>query len=255
MSAVTYILYIVTGLLHQLAAYVIPFRPVQGRADIRWDFIGLIAAVAFGYASVFFIETPLLSAIFDSEWNQTWYEWIVKQPLWLLIVTAIVLTDFCLYWTHRLLHSKYLWHTHAWHHAPKYLWWMAGLRGSPLHVIMNFAPSALVYAFFPTPDNGPIAVALALHTIVNQHYQHSNIKFPFASQLEWVFVTPRYHFVHHSANPIFTNSNYGFVFSVWDRMFATYTDPTQVSLDEELGLDYRNSNLRLLFGLPPQNNN
>jgi sterol desaturase/sphingolipid hydroxylase (fatty acid hydroxylase superfamily) len=64
-------------------------------------------------------------------------------------------------------------------------------------------------------------------------------------------VTPRFHFVHHSTNRSIANSNYGFIFSVWDRLFGTYTDPAVVPPDDSLGLGYEISSWRLVLGLPP----
>jgi hypothetical protein len=66
-----------------------------------------------------------------------------------------------------------------------------------------------------------------------------------------VLVTPRLHFVHHSAKAHVANSNYGFIFSVWDRVFGTYTDPATIPLDDPLGLGYEVSGWRLMLGLPP----
>jgi sterol desaturase/sphingolipid hydroxylase (fatty acid hydroxylase superfamily) len=85
-----------------------------------------------------------------------------------------------------------------------------------------------------------------------QHYTHSNVRIPFARYLELVFVTPRYHFVHHSIDRHLSNSNFGFLFSLWDRILGTYTDPGTIREDEPLGLDYSNAKWRLLIGIPPR---
>jgi sterol desaturase/sphingolipid hydroxylase (fatty acid hydroxylase superfamily) len=71
-----------------------------------------------------------------------------------------------------------------------------------------------------------------------------------ARHVEKLFVTPRMHFVHHSARKDYSNSNYGFVFSIWDKMFGTFTDPDSVAKDDKLGLDYNDSKWRMLIGLP-----
>ena len=72
-----------------------------------------------------------------------------------------------------------------------------------------------------------------------------------APTLEYVFVTPRFHFVHHSVDRRFSDNNFGFLLSIWDRLFGTYVPPEAVDENEPLGLDYANSKLRLLAGLPP----
>ena len=102
------------------------------------------------------------------------------------------------------------------------------------------------------PDAALISGVLLFEDVSNQHYLHSNLRCPFAQQLEHVFVTPRYHFVHHSAIPHVANSNYGFIFSLWDRLFGTFTDPATIAPDDALGLGYDVSGWRLALGLPPR---
>jgi sterol desaturase/sphingolipid hydroxylase (fatty acid hydroxylase superfamily) len=55
-------------------------------------------------------------------------------------------------------------------------------------------------------------------------FTHANIALPEALDrtLRWLFVTPAMHLIHHNPNPVATNSNYGFSFSFWDRLFGTY---------------------------------
>ena len=95
-----------------------------------------------------------------------------------------------------------------------------------------------------------IATVLFLIDTSNQHYIHSSLGVPVAALLERVLVTPRFHFVHHSAREHVANSNYGFMFSLWDRMFGTFNDPANVASNDPLGLGYEISGWRLMVGLP-----
>lgn len=56
--------------------------------------------------------------------------------------------------------------------------------------------------------------------------------------------------VHHSVERKYSDTNFAQIF-VWDKLFGTYTDPASVPEDAPSGLNYQNTNLRLLFGLPP----
>ena len=47
--------------------------------------------------------------------------------------------------------------------------------------------------------------------------------------LEWIFITPSNHRVHHAQNPLYMDRNYGGVFIIWDRLLGTF----QEELDEE----------------------
>lgn len=237
------------GLFQQGLSLLFPFRRIRARPEIGWDVIGVVCAMAFIYFAESLLAIPsdwVLGFASMDGWSSTVESW----PWWLAAPLYVILADLGAYWAHRLLHTRALWATHAWHHSPRYLYWASGLRGSPIHTLLLVLPYALVYIFFPIPDIESVAVAIAILDIGNQHFIHSNIYVPFQQRLERIFVTPRFHFVHHSTIRSFTNSNYGFIFSWWDRLFGTYTDPEAVPADDPLGLDYEKSNLRLLLGLP-----
>lgn len=252
MSPTKIAIYILVGvLLHAISKYV-PFRKHNTQIELKWDIFGVGMTVACTVLYGYLIGGPLLSWMQSFASIKDWHSFILTLPWWPMVALNFILADFLNYWGHRALHSELLWHGHAWHHAPKRLWWMAGLRGAPLHVIINILPYTLTWLIFPTKAGGLVGMALALFAIGNQHWQHSNIKIPRSRLVELIFVTPRYHFVHHSANIQYTNSNYGFITTIWDRMFGTHTDPDTVPLDEPIGLDYENSNLRLILGLAPE---
>jgi sterol desaturase/sphingolipid hydroxylase (fatty acid hydroxylase superfamily) len=66
-----------------------------------------------------------------------------------------------------------------------------------------------------------------------QFWEHTNVRVS-VGVLRWIIITPDYHRVHHSTRH--NRSNFGTTFSVWDRIFGTYTDPATVAPDEPLGL-------------------
>ena len=66
----------------------------------------------------------------------------------------------------------------------------------------------------------------------------------------WLMKFVYKHFVHHHPNPKYTNSNYAFVYSIWDRAFGTYTPPDTVAEKGLLGLDYETSTATLIVGFP-----
>ena len=58
------------------------------------------------------------------------------------------------------------------------------------------------------------------------HFSHANIKMPIKleSLISYVFVTPSFHRIHHHFTLPHTDSNYGNIFSIWDRLFGTYME-------------------------------
>jgi len=235
------------GMAAWLVALLIPFRHAVARAEIGWDVLGAVCSYVFAS----YAELPLDAGIdWAGNYLGRWPEAIDSAPWWLTVPSYVFAADCGAYWAHRALHARCLWPTHAWHHAPRQLYWISGLRGSPIHILVLLTPYWVAFMLFPVPQAGLIGAALLVMDTGNQHLIHSNIKIPFTRHVEWVFVTPRFHFVHHNRRPEIANSNYGFIFSFWDRLFGSYTDPDSVSVDSELGLDYEISNWRLLLGLP-----
>jgi sterol desaturase/sphingolipid hydroxylase (fatty acid hydroxylase superfamily) len=238
---------VLLGLCIGALALAFPFRRSTFRPTLLRDIGAAIASVVFAAAADSFLDIP--EGSFRARLDG-WYGVVYEAPFWLVALAYIVFADFCAYWAHRALHTRWLWPTHAWHHSPQHLYWIAGLRGSPIHMLVISAPYYLAFALFPVPEAGVIATVLFLIDTSNQHYIHSNLGVPFAAQLERVLVTPRFHFVHHSAREHVANSNYGFIFSLWDRMFGTFNDPANVASNDPLGLGYEISGWRLMVGLP-----
>lgn len=171
-------------------------------------------------------------------------------PLWAQATVYLLLTDFLGYWAHRAMHGRWLWRVHAFHHSPTALNWMSGMRGSPVHMLLVLAPGAVVGAMVLAADSPALLLPLMVLEIGSQHFTHSNIRLPWARQLEWLLVTPRMHFVHHHRDPAHGNSNYGFYFSVWDHLFGTYTDAGRVGAGA-LGLEGEPRLGALMLGLRP----
>src|SRR5262245_28674545 len=60
---------------------------------------------------------------------------LLELPLAVRVVLYYMLADLGLYAVHRLMHTRYLWRIHRWHHSPPYTYWRAGIRASvPNHV-------------------------------------------------------------------------------------------------------------------------
>jgi len=67
--------------------------------------------------------------------------------------------------------------------------------------------------------------------------------------LEKIFVTPRYHHIHHSTNAEQHDGNFGVVFSVWDRVFGTSIDPDTTSPKQFGTGEPKRDPLRLMIGV------
>jgi sterol desaturase/sphingolipid hydroxylase (fatty acid hydroxylase superfamily) len=70
-----------------------------------------------------------------------------------------------------------------------------------------------------------------------------------SGRLEWIFVTPRYHHIHHSDNPEHYNTNMGSLFTFWDRLFGTYVNPDQVKANISFGTGEKHATVQMMIGV------
>ena len=160
-------------------------------------------------------------------------------PAPLLIVVGVLLVDLSTYGFHVLSHKvHWLWRLHRVHHNDPEVDLSTNFRHHPLESIVGtlFAAAVALVAGFP-PETVLVGQLLSLMV---EPLSHSNVRLPgwLENPVRLVFVTPDMHVVHHSADKAETNSNYGGIFSFWDRIFGTYVAaPARGYGDMQLGLE------------------
>ncbi len=239
-------IFVATGLACQLAERFWPYRRFDKPRTLRRDVLGFLW-VYFLYI----VSEKLFAAVSNLSPFAGMLQWRIqlreKVPGAVLLAAYIVLADFLQYWMHRLNHSRCLWHTHAAHHSVENMYWLAGARESPIHHLLLYS---VALPLTPLSPAGLGIWALFFLATLNQQLIHSNLSWRFGL-LEWLLVTPRYHILHHAAEADLHDKNFGFLFTIWDRIFGTYVDPNSVRKDFALGLTYDIRPLRLYLGLPP----
>lgn len=139
------------------------------------------------------------------------------------IALFIVLFDLAIYWQHRVYHMiPFLWRLHRVHHADPDYDVSTGIRFHPISIMLSMLIKMAVIILLGPP---PLAVLLAEIILnVTAMFNHGNIYLPpgVDAFLRKFLVTPDMHRVHHSVIPEETNSNFGFNFPWWDRLFGTY---------------------------------
>lgn len=196
-------------------------RARQARALPRW-------AANLGLLAVGVVALPLIVPIFAVPFAH-WAEerrvgvlhW-VSLPYPLKFLLGFVWLDFAIYWQHRLFHeTPFLWRSHRVHHADLDLDASSGARFHPteLAISMAFKWAAIAALGVHFLAVAGYEAALNFFSIL----QHSAIDLGrLDAPLRRVLVTPDYHRVHHSPERDETDSNYSFLFSIWDRLFGTY---------------------------------
>jgi sterol desaturase/sphingolipid hydroxylase (fatty acid hydroxylase superfamily) len=162
--------------------------------------------------------------------------WLALPPLPAAII-AVALLDFSFYAAHVSWHKfSALWPFHAVHHSDPAVDVTTTIRQHPVESLLRYAAmGAMAIAIGPSP------AAFAVYRVasaLNGFLEHSNIRVPqwLDGLLSLVTTWPNMHKVHHSRKPEQTDTNYGNIFSVWDRLFGTFT-PSREGANISYGLD------------------
>jgi sterol desaturase/sphingolipid hydroxylase (fatty acid hydroxylase superfamily) len=177
-----------------------------------------------------------------SEWSSREHFgllYILPVPLWLHCILALLMLDFIgAYLVHVIQHKiGWMWHFHKIHHMDTAIDATTALRHHPVESI--FRVIALFLAIITM--GVPIWMVMLYQTIsaFMAQFNHANIHLPkwMDNALSWIIVSPDMHKVHHSHYQPETDSNYANIFSLWDRLFGTFSkisDTTSIryGLDE-----------------------
>jgi len=159
-----------------------------------------------------------------------------SAPLALAVLVTVLLRSLSAYWAHRASHRiGWLWRLHRVHHSDTGVDATTGFRHHPVEQFVSFLCALPAIWLFALP---PTAVAIAeLVLLVAGIAEHANIRAEGRvwRAATWLFATPAVHLIHHSSRQVQTDSNYGSLFTVWDRLFGTWRDP-HVERVETLGL-------------------
>jgi sterol desaturase/sphingolipid hydroxylase (fatty acid hydroxylase superfamily) len=158
-------------------------------------------------------------------------------PPWATWALALLLFDAWMYAWHVLNHRVgFFWRFHRMHHSDGDLDASTALRFHPGEIALsNLARLAVLPLLGMTVMQLALYEALLLPVIL---FHHSNVAIPRRADaaVRWLVPTPWMHWVHHSDRRVETDSNYGSLLSVWDRLFRSFRlrdDPSRI----RLGLD------------------
>ncbi len=148
---------------------------------------------------------------------------IFDIPEALAVVVAVVLLDLAIYLQHLVFHAvPLLWRLHRVHHADLDFDVTTGTRFHPIEILLSMGIKFLIIVTL----GPPVLAVLIFETLLNvtAMFNHSNIAMPSPMDriLRGLLVTPDMHRVHHSIDRAESNSNFGFCFSLWDRLLGTY---------------------------------
>jgi sterol desaturase/sphingolipid hydroxylase (fatty acid hydroxylase superfamily) len=159
------------------------------------------------------------------------------DPVW-AGVAGFVILDLAVWLEHLASHRiPILWRIHRMHHADTGFDLTTALRFHPLEIVLSMVWKAAIVVALGVPVLAVLVFEIVLNGMAM--FNHANARLPLGLDraLRLFVVTPDMHRVHHSSIPAETDSNYGFNFPFWDRLFGTYTDQPRLGHDGmEIGL-------------------
>lgn len=144
-----------------------------------------------------------------------------RLPELALLILALLLDEFTVYWRHRAEHSAWLWPIHATHHSDEAVTWLTLLRKHPLsHLLGNLVDSVpLVLLGFPL---WAVAASSLLRTWWG-YFIHADLPWTLGSAGK-VLISPAAHRLHHIDDEVLKDRNFGGFVSIYDRLFGTFDD-------------------------------
>jgi sterol desaturase/sphingolipid hydroxylase (fatty acid hydroxylase superfamily) len=195
----------------------------------------LPVAIALGMATVW------------SESSQVGLLYHIDLPAWAELLLAILFLDLIAQYTvHYLLHHvKWMWRLHIVHHADTHVDATSGTRHHPGDLAFRLVAASVAIVAFGIP-----AIFYIIYRMLTPffgYFTHANIRLPgkLDRLLSYILVTPDMHKFHHHYQAPWTDSNFGNIFSFWDRLFGTlvYADTKDIRygldiMDDSRDLDF-----------------
>ena len=150
--------------------------------------------------------------------------WMPESPIWINIFFGILFLDLVgAYLPHWLEHKiKPLWMIHLVHHSDHHVDTTTANRHHPFESLIRFIFT--LFGVFLIGANIGIVMLYQSLSLISTQFNHANIKLPKKVDLflSYLFVSPDMHKTHHHYRLPYTDSNFGNIFSIWDRLFRTY---------------------------------
>ena len=196
-----------------------------------------LALTFLTFATNFFLNAGLVASLFWMNARGFGILAALGLPPLAAGAIAVVLLDFSFYVAHVAMHKiPAFWRFHRVHHSDPALDVTTSIRQHPLEGLIRYAfMGAFAIALAPSP------AAFAVYrtaSALNGLLEHANVRCPLwlDRALSWITTWPHMHKIHHSRKPAETDSNYSNLFSIWDRVFGTYT-PSKLGVSVEYGLE------------------
>lgn len=214
---------------------------LAGGITFFWLIEGVIPLFGFRYnkwkhasINIFFTITTIvinfafaLVIVKSSDWavaHQFGLLQLVEMPVWIFMIGGLLLLDLIGAWfIHFIEHKfKWMWKFHMVHHADTHVDTTTANRHHPGESVFRAVFTTIGVLVCGAPM-WLVMMYQSLSAVLSQ-FNHANIRLPLwlDKAISWIIVSPDMHKVHHHYVRPQTDSNYGNIFSIWDRLFGTF---------------------------------
>ena len=177
------------------------------------------AIIGFGFAFLLLKSTLYVGG------EQIGVIHIFNLPIWADVIISLLLLDLIgAYLVHFIQHKvPWMWKFHLVHHSDMNVDVTTGLRHHPGETVFRII-FTIIGVFVSGASIGMVMLYQSL-SVLFAHITHANISIPKKIDviLSYILVTPNMHKIHHHYEMPLTDSNYGNIFSIWDRLFNTFS--------------------------------
>jgi sterol desaturase/sphingolipid hydroxylase (fatty acid hydroxylase superfamily) len=198
------------------------FAPVFGRV-LRIGLLVLGASIVFGIH-----DADGLIAFYDNGHGP-----LSHLPLWLQAILFLVLSDFMLYWSHRIFHDGGFWKYHAVHHSSEEIEWISAARFHPVNLLLGTIAVDVILLMAGISPN--VMIWVGPFNTFHSAFVHANLNWTLGP-FKYVLASPVFHRWHHTAADDGGNTNFAGTFPIWDILFGTFRMP-EGRLPENFGKD------------------
>mgnify|MGYP001221853377 CR=1 FL=1 len=205
--------------------------------------------VIFGFYIAFYVNEGLLQLFGFPRSSLS-----LEKTLFLYTITLTIVNDFFGYLTHYLMHKiPLLWEFHKIHHSATTLNPLTQYRIHPIELIINNVRNILIFGLITGIFDYlsrhqvdkvmflGVNVFTFLFFFIGANLRHSHVKLKYPRVIEYIFISPFQHQIHHSTKTTHFNKNMGSKFAIWDYLFGT--------------LVLSKSTSRINFGIPKEDLN
>ena len=223
-------------------------------SKLRRDVVNLCLTVMNGFFIYIFFSAMIMTAVSYTAEHKAGILNLFNIPVFINIIATVIFMDFMLYIWHLLNHKiPFLWKFHQVHHSDINMDTTTATRFHIGELAISIVIRISLIYFIGAGIAGLIIFECLLSMCAQFHHSSITTTKAFDEWFRRCFVSPSMHRIHHSVKKSERDSNYGTIFSIWDRILGTLkTEVSQSGI--KIGLfayqDSRHNTLASLMCMP-----